>query len=200
MDTIETINYRGYEITTHYDQDAESPDQWGNTDLFLVYDHRQFNVERKGFEPQGIYEHLQAGNKTYDNYYVFPLYAYIHSGVSLSVNNNSYPFTDRWDTSMSGFILVKRQKEWWTHKQAYKAAEALVSEWNEYLHGEIYGYNSEAGGGWGFYGDEGYKYMLSEARAEIDQAIQVKQKDHFAQLKTWIKNHVPLSKRTALLV
>ena len=30
------------------DDDAESPDIWGNTDMFLVYDHNQFSVKRKG--------------------------------------------------------------------------------------------------------------------------------------------------------
>lgn len=30
-----------------------------NEDLFLVYDHEQFYVERKGFEPRNIYEYLE---------------------------------------------------------------------------------------------------------------------------------------------
>lgn len=199
-DKIETIEYRGYEIEVCYDTDASSPDDWGNDESFIVYDHRQFCVRRKGFDARDIFEHTsEVGRMFYDGYYVFPLYAYIHSGVSLSLGSGS----DKWDTSMSGFVLVKREKGCWSKQKAEKYAEGLVESWNEYLSGEVYGYNSEVGGCWGFYGDEGMKQMIEEAKSEIDhyvkRSFEKALRSHFDQLKVWIKNRVPLYIRKPLI-
>lgn len=199
---IETIEYKGFEIEICYDTDPQSPDHWDNDDLFLVYDHRQFSVKRDGFNPYKIYEHYQETKKLfYDGYYVFPLYAYIHSGVSLSLGRSGYPFTDRWDVSSTGFILVKRMKGWtWKKKQALKAAESLVEEWNQYLSGEVYGFDWEHGRCWGFYGD--MEYCISQARDEVDGYIEhenkARIKAHLTQLRTWIINRVPFAYRKPL--
>ena len=56
----QTIDYKGYRIKIVQDDNSTSPDEWGNEDLFLVYDHRDFWVKRKGFEPRRIFEHLSA--------------------------------------------------------------------------------------------------------------------------------------------
>ena len=201
MDAMEVINYRGYEITAHYDEDTDSPDRWGDENAFIVYDHRQFFVERKGFNPEEIWEHVQeTKQKTYDGYYVFPLYAYIHSGVSLSLGRLSYPFTCPWDTSMTGFVLVKREKGTWNIDKAEKTAESVVDEWNMFLSGEVYGYTSECGSCWGFYGEDGYKQMIEAAKSEIDYEIDKLKHKHFNQLKTWIKNRVPIEHRQQLLI
>lgn len=193
---VETIKYRGYKIDCFYDTDAESPDNWGNDDVFVVYDHRDFCVERKGFDPEEIFETYQKNKKVYDGHWFFPVYAYIHSGVALSLGRNRYPFNDRWDVSMKGFALVKIQKGWtWTEDKAYKVAQSEIETWNEYLSGEVYGYNSKFGSCWGFYGDEGYKEIVANAKSEIDYAIREKRKKHFEYLKTMIRNHVPINER-----
>ena len=193
---IEVINYRGHDIEVFQDDDVESPDTWGNEDVFIVHEHRQFNVERRGFDPQDIFEYLQSGKKLYAGYWVFPLYAYIHSGVSLSLGKNTYPFTCQWDTSFAGFVLVKRTKGWsWTEEKACVIAGLEVDEWNMYLSGDVYGYNSEHGSCWGFYGEEGMKDMIEDAKAEIDYAIKEELKQHLIQLKQWIKAKVPLQYR-----
>lgn len=44
---IEVIKYRGHEIEIFYDELCESPDDWGNDEVFLVYDHRDFRVKTK---------------------------------------------------------------------------------------------------------------------------------------------------------
>lgn len=202
---IETILYRGYKIETFYDIDAQSPNKWGNDDAFLVYDHRDFWVKRDGFDPQDIWDAMQDKHnqrKLYDGYWVYPLYAYIHSGVSLSLGKNSYPFTCPWDTSMKGFVLIRRDKGTWSEVKARRVALSVVEEWNQYLGGEVYGYNhnAEAGSCWGFYGDEGMKQMIEEAKGEIDYHIKQEQSKHYNQLKTWIRNRVPLSKRQSLIL
>jgi hypothetical protein len=123
---LETLQYRGKDIEIFYDQDAESPDAWGNTERFIVYDHRDFCVERKGYDPEEILQAMQEKKKLFDGFYYFPVFAYIHSGVSLSLGNTRYPFNDRWDTSFRGFALIKREKGTFTYDKAMNAAQGLI--------------------------------------------------------------------------
>ena len=141
MEAIETKRIGKYKIDVVQDEDANSPDFWGNDDVFVVYDHRQFDVRRKGFEPRDIFDHTSSRNKMfYDGHYVFVLYAYIHSGVALSVGDHNFPDA-RWDVSSTGFVLVQRQKNWtWKRSEALKVAKAVTEEWNQYLRGDVYGY------------------------------------------------------------
>ncbi len=201
----ETINYKGFEIKVIQDDDAQSPDDWGNDDAFVVYDHRRFFVERKGFNPDEIFEALQQQKKIFDGYWFFPLYAYIHSGVALSLGRDSYPFTCNWDTSFKGFVLVKKEKGTWKRDKARTRAESIISGWNEYLSGNVWGFNIEDKDGenidscFGFYGDYDQPGgMIEECKSIIDSHIIRKRKSHYQQVKTWIKNRVPLLKREAL--
>lgn len=130
----EDINYKGYKIKIRQDEYYESPNDWGDENLFLVYDHKQFTVKRKGFEPQDIYESGLAYEK---NYWILPVEAYIHSGVSLSLFSGTK--LCRWDSSVSGYILASK-KEFKNLETAKTAAEGLIKTWNQYLSGEIWGY------------------------------------------------------------
>lgn len=139
------IKYRVVE-----DYSAENPNE---EDCFIVYDHRQFTVEEDGFDPEHIWEYLQLQNRFKDvksmyefeestqeaaeysdymnltdefgNYNIYPLYAYIHSGIALSLGNTSYPFDCRWDTSMSGFLI--------TTKDYQLNIKKFIETWNDYL-------------------------------------------------------------------
>ena len=136
--------YKGYYYNIIQDEYVESPDTWENTDLFLVYDHRQFCVERDGFDIDCIISYINPDGYLsfpsyidYSNYYIFPVYAYIHSGVSLSLNS----FSCNWDTSMRGFVLVdKNSFKNITDDKAKEYAEDLITTWNKYLSGEVYVY------------------------------------------------------------
>lgn len=195
METYKTEIYKGIEIKIMYDEDYESPNEWGDDEVFLVYDHRELEIKVKGFNPDDIFETMMNKRKTFAGYYYFPVFAYIHGGVSLSLSKNSYPFTCPWDTSFKGFSLVKREKGRYTRDKAYKEAENLISTWNQCLSGEVFGYTSEYGSCWGYYGRESIPYMISVAKGEIDQAEKEQIRKHGRKVKTWIKNHVPLTKR-----
>ena len=152
------IDYKGYRIKIRQDDNYESPNDWDDEDLFLVYDHRQFYVKRKGFEPSRIFDYLHAKSQVdddndpegdyqeemdsyaeYNDYWIFPVDAYIHSGVHISLaNTKDYP-DRRWDVSTSGYILVERET-WNNFDDAVEAAEGLIKEWNYYLSGEVYGF------------------------------------------------------------
>lgn len=79
------ISYKGHIIEVKRDNDPESPQDWMDTSLFLVYKHQQFHVE--GFEPREIAEYLNSpGNdrrhSAYKDYHIIPVEAYIRGGVS----------------------------------------------------------------------------------------------------------------------
>jgi len=203
MEAIEEISYKGYEIAIVQDDYPQSPDDWGDDENFLVYDTRQFYVERKGFDPDDIFQTMQEGKKLFDGYFYFPVYAYIHSGVSLRLSR-WFPGLpqghNEFDVSFKGFALVKRQKGTYTREKSFKIAESIIEEWNDYLSGNIYGYEISKNDDiidscYGFYGDYEKSGMIDEAKNVVDYKIKNSLKKRISQLKTWIKNHVPFEIR-----
>ena len=70
-------------------------------------------------------------------YRIFPVAAYIHSGVVLSLGSGGH-FPDRqWDVSHVGAVFVSKEG-WDDESKAREAAEALIKTWNEYLSGDVY--------------------------------------------------------------
>lgn len=153
--------YKGCRIKLIRDQDAESPDDWGDESLFLVGYHRDFSVERDdAISKEDLITHFN-GEKIAQakDYFIFGLEAYIHSGVVLALTNGGN-FPDRqWDVSKLGAVLVSK-KEARGRKAAEKLARSLVDKWNTYLSGDIFGFVIEDKDGkdmdscWGFYGIE----------------------------------------------
>jgi len=180
METLEEKRIGKYLIKILPDNnpmEPENDEEFG----FIVYDHRQFYVEKKGFEPREIFEHLQSGRKTYNGYWVFVLYAYIHSGVALSVGGHDFPDA-RWDVSTTGFVMVKREKGTYREKDAMKRAKLVVKVWNEYLGGCACGYEiDEIDGGeedfvdscWGWYDTD---ECMKEAEGVVNYMIEKDEK------------------------
>ena len=152
----EDIYYKGYKIRIREDEYADSPDDFGDDSLFLVYDHRQFSVKRKGFNVESIYHWMYAkeavefvddvdgnyqeevdGYSELNNYFLFKVEAYIHSGVSLSLFTGTKRC--RWDSSVSGYILASKS-EFELEETARNAAEGLLETWNQYLSGDVWGF------------------------------------------------------------
>lgn len=202
-----TINYKGFKIIIDNDSEcSENPGDWGNEESFLVYDHRDFYVKREGFDPNDIFETMQTGKKLFEGYFYFPVYAYIHSGVSLSLGKMSYPFTDRWDVSFKGFALVKKQKGSYTMEKAYKIAEGEIDMWNDYLSGNVWNFRTEdkneemIDSCCGFYGDSEKSGLMDEAKSSIDYEIEKRRKAKQNKVKTLLSNHVPIEKRNELIL
>ena len=180
---VKKIEYKGQFIEVYQDENADTPNEWGNTDAFLVYEHRSFQVDRKGFKPREIFEHTcKTKRMTFNGYHVFVVYAYIHSEVSLSLCNDTYPFNDKWDVSTTGYVLVKRQKGTYTRKDAIPVAMGEIEDWNNYLSGNIYGYKTETDSCWGYYGDYNTSGLLEDAKSAIDFNIQQKAEKYGKQL------------------
>lgn len=75
----------------------------------------------------------------YDHYEIFPLIAYIHSGISLSISRG-YPFDCQWDSGQIGYVLIDKNDNW-GDKSLEKVALDLIEEWNQYLSGDVWGYS-----------------------------------------------------------
>ncbi len=182
MEKLETIEHRGYSINVYRDDHPGGPEEWGDENLFLVGFHREFYVQKEGFSEGTVQAIFNRGRYEDDSihheareimrkYWVFPLEAYIHSGVSLYLAGDRA--RDRWDSSTLGAVFVAKS-EWKRSAKAEDAARGLVQTWNQYINGEVYGYmietpdGEEEGGCWGFYGDDGIKQITEEAKAEID--------------------------------
>ena len=190
---LETVKYKGFEISICPDSDTESPDAWGDDNLFLTGYHRDFTVKSEIVTKEECQSLLNKNPEEYGvgkyrykellkKYHVFGLEAYIHGGVALSISYE-VNFPDRqWDVSHLGCVFVAKS-EWRTRKQAHKSAKVLIETWNQYLSGDVYGYMVEPdlsgcmGSCWGFYGEDGKKEMIAEAKSEIDCHIDSRKRE-----------------------
>ena len=163
--SIEEFKMGRFTVTIEQDSDPQSPQEEGDTGLFLVARHRDFYVPEPGEER--ITETAETLVKKYRNHWAFPIEAYIHSGVALAFSHQGN-FPDRsWDVSQVGFIFASKE-EWRLRKSATKAAKAYMETWNQYLSGDVYGYIIRSEDGkeescWGFYGLDYCKEAAREA-------------------------------------
>lgn len=216
QETVHTEERNGYTINIYPDYNSETPDHWGDTDVFLVAFHRDFTVERDGFGVETMRAVMNKGKnedgekderalEILHDYHVFGLEAYIHSGVSLSLSyEGGYP--DRqWDVSQLGCVLVSK-KEARLRKTAHTRAKGLLETWNAVLSGSVYGFVVEKDGEhldscWGFIEtgwDMEKSYVLKEARDTADWYYHDAVKKHVEARKEQIRHNVPLIKREAL--
>lgn len=99
------------------------------------------------------------------NYLVVPIYAYIHSGTTISLT----PFSCPWDSG-TGFIAYlsrkKMEKEGLTEEDAVRILEGEVKEYDSALQGDVFYFCIENEDGdiedscGGFYGFDGLKSEL----------------------------------------
>lgn len=188
METLE-ITKRALNITIRQDNDGENPLDW-NTSIKVAYSSSRYILGNE--EVSDLAEHImdlldygdEYRNRMYDKYgdtkdlfdvlldrlnkkgYVaLPVYAYIHSGVTVSTN----PFGCRWDSGLSGMIYAKRTdyiKDFGTKKNVKNSVieghlKGELETFDTWLRGEVYYFSIEdAETGeildscGGFYGDD----------------------------------------------
>ncbi len=103
----------------------------------------------------------QCQSLLYPHLVSLPLWLYDHSGITISCGDREYPYNDRWDSGLVGWIAYARQKddgEDWREK-AFARMRAEVEEYDHYLTGEVYGFTlyengEETDSCWDFYGDD----------------------------------------------
>jgi hypothetical protein len=161
-DVIDEFEHSGFTVKIFQDPDAEAPDN-NEDDLFIVTArNRHFQPKT----PRGLTVDDVAERDFRKDYHVLPLFAYIHSGIALSLGRE-YPFDCPWDAGQIGVVCVGKRAGF---SDIHKAADGLVETWNQYLSGDAYGYAVEENGEhldscWGFYGLD---FARSEAKVAAD--------------------------------
>lgn len=180
----ETIEYKDLKINIEQDDLPQSPNDWDDEELFLVAFHRQFSVERQGFSKQDVADIFSKEPES-DNYkeitekyHVFPLVAYIHSGVSLALANEGKFVDINFDTSQLGAVFVSKAMEA-SCDAARDAARELVNTWNQYLEGDVWGYvvkdkdGNDLSSCWGYYGKD--EAIAAAKESANDDAEKIKE-------------------------
>lgn len=138
---------------------------------------QQFLIETDGEVNGDSPVHAVNPFDEFKGWYIFPVYAYIHSGVTVRMG----PFGCLWDSGQCGFIAVDPDwlEENWPElanadeaarqTKAREACEGVIKNCDDYLTGQVFGYVVKDVDGevlescWGFDGDQ--KYCEEEARA-----------------------------------
>lgn len=161
-------------IEIFQDEDPMSPFDWDLLGEVIFSSKLRYNIG-KCLSDEGLSEQFKKDCKT--SLYL-PLYAYIHSGISLSCSNDVYPFNCRWDTSYAGYIHVPVEKVRCEYNvkritqnvkdKVYSCLKSEIETINQWLNGEVYGFVTKNVQGdmidscWGFYGSDPFTNGISE--------------------------------------
>lgn len=151
------------------DTDAESPAEWLGADYFRFYT----NVSRylgSINTKEDLGDYVLRDGETLEKicrnirrslpgkgWVLYPVYAYIHSGISLSLKRTGYPFTCPWDSGIGGIMAIHPEGKR-GNLDAWKTAKSIIESFNQYFSGDVWGYTIKTEDGeildslWGLYG------------------------------------------------
>lgn len=173
----------------HYNS-PESPRCWDNLSKMIFfggYYHLGDKHDLRSSDYNGWDEMEKAIRREYDCAIVQPIYMYSHSGSTISTS----PFSCPWDSGQLGFAIVTREdiRKNWSIKRctkkyvehAQRILEGEVETLDQYVRGDIYGFEIEDENGehedscWGFYGDDIKENGILEHVSEEDKALVLEQ-------------------------
>ena len=193
-----TIEYKGYTIKIAQDEYPESPRSWDNFGKMVCF-HKRYNlpVEFTGLDSDnyGSWEEMKEYLIKQGAIVILPIFMYDHSGITVSTK----PYGDRWDSGQVGFIYATREdlkREGFTKKRATEFLENEVKIYDQFLTGDIWGYDVEGTteSCWGFYGQ---KDAMAEAKSAVDSLVIEEARKKAEKTKRYIQSHVPLNYRHA---
>jgi len=210
--------YKGYTINIEHDDDPTNPREWDNVSVFALSAKSYIlsNEANVPFNQLDSWPEVESYiNSMYNVFYIKPVYAYIHSGIVLSLE----PFNDRFDSGQVGYIFITREvmkREFGLRKRtpnnlakAKRIIEGELETYNKYLSGDVYEYTIEKpsrkvpGSSETVYRCSNF-YSLSEtiddAKSIIDGIYRNKLSEHIKYLKSVIKRRVPLIYRKPLVL
>lgn len=173
---MEKINYKGFTITIDTDEYHSNPREWD--EIGTIYsNHRNYNPDGHSIEELmdkyevGSLSDLKEQLRENDVPFI-PIYAYIHSGISLSTSDE-YPFNDRWDSGLFGLIVGNKKKfdECFDGGDIKKYLRDQVELLNKYYNNDFYRFEVEVEGDvmgccGGFCSEED---ALSDAKESVDE-------------------------------
>lgn len=170
---IESEQYKGHLIEIEHDQSPMNPrTEFDNLTDFHCLNGRYNLGEHRHIDSTEINEVVREAKAQGDM--VLNLYAYIHSGVALSLESFHGRLPQghaEFDSGQCGVVIIRREnmlrefsKKRWTktlRTRAYGIAKSDVETFTAYLNGCVYGYVIDGGeeSCWGY-------YSVEEARAE----------------------------------
>ena len=202
--------YKNHEIKIEYDDSPESPREWDNL-CEIHHWHKRYNLGDVRYTDTENVEEMLADAKRQGDI-VMPLYCYEHSNITISLQSFAGKLPQghyEFDSGQVGFVVIRRKKmleefgkKVFTaklKKRAREIAEAEVKTFDAYLRGNIYGYIVDDDGDscWGYYNIED---AIEDAKNMIDYIVKQERKNHFEQLKIWIRNKVPFQYRVSAMV
>ena len=128
---------------------------------------------------------------------ILPLSLYDHSGITMYVGSPSC----NWDSGYVGYIYMTketRESNNWTIEQAIECLKSEVEVYDNYLTGEVWRFIVEDSDGEevdscsGYYGDNGVKDAIEEAKSIIDYQCEKAQIEYEKQPKKKAAEHYML--------
>lgn len=137
-----TIKFEdGHQLKIIADESPDSPREWDNLGTMVCF-HRRYQLgDKHEFDtPEDFREFLHDE----DIAVVLPLYLYDHSGITMSI----HPFSCSWDSGQVGWIYVTNETVRGEYgnltpdsiKLAKRILEGEVEAYNQYIRGDIYGF------------------------------------------------------------
>lgn len=165
---IKTIERNGYTLRILTDDHPDSPANWDNLGQ-IAYCSSRYTLGTECVSQDRLRE-IAAGIED-GSLIGLPVYAYVHSGSTISTS----PFSCPWDSGQSGLVYCTKeqaQKEWGDDHEAnaLRLLRGEVETFDQYLRGDVYGYTitdkdgDEVDSCWGFYG---IKYAEEEAQSAL---------------------------------
>jgi hypothetical protein len=159
MEALHTLEHKGYTIEIHHDEGGESPRDWDNTGIFVMFHNRYNFGDKHSFaSPDELEGYIERTNMV-----SLPVYMYEHSGITIRTT----PFGCEWDSGQIGYIFMSAAQAR-ECESPYAVLEGEIETLDSYIRGEVYGYKIIDADGiemdslWGFIGD--MNYCISEAK------------------------------------
>lgn len=199
--TFESLDYKGFNISVNSDDFAESPREMSHFGT-MVFSLRRYTLgDEQTDNLQEYLETLAEYSATYlesdsyqfdmtrtlnrieKNYVILPIYAYIHSGITISTSK----FSCSWDSGLAGFIYISKKdarnkaKDWFKYsiKQVETILQGEVETYDQYLTGDVKYYNiteistsNELDSCYGFYSTA--EEIIQECKEIIDREIETR--------------------------
>jgi hypothetical protein len=175
--TIKSTTHKNLRVRIVHDEDAAAPE----FDYPITYNPRSRNI--LGNTTADAEQDADIARKVRDGEYIgIPVWAYVHGSSTIEAAYSN-PFGCQWDSGRSGWTyMTKAQaREHYGVKRITKAIRAqaidflkcMVSEFDDYLQGNVYGFiventdtDENLDSCWGFYGA---KYAEESAREALKQ-------------------------------
>jgi hypothetical protein len=158
-----------YTLRIIQDQDAQNPASDNHSDVQLLICHREYAFGTHNFRSIEDCEDHLASMKKGKRIYAVPVYAYIHSGIALSLT----PFSCPWDSGRIGWVTVEMSEELEPSGNVERVAQSHIDEMNAYLSGDVWWYAIEDEDGdyidscGGYYGDPDESGCREEGEAAL---------------------------------